>query len=189
MTALHHRETDRGWDPFGELQALRAELGRLIGAALVGGRNGGSEVDLAETPGGWRVEARLPGVAPEEVAVELDDGELWIRARTAQEADVDLTPGDGDFRMRSFEYRVNLPGPIDSDRVTALMEHGLLTVMLPRRERPGRRVIPVSRGRYVPETDTPVIERPRGAAAVDPAADRELHRPNVVQPDVDRPLR
>lgn len=186
MTVLR-RETDRGWDPFGELQALRAELGRLIGAALVGGRNGGSEVDLAETPGGWRVEARLPGVAPEEVAVELDDGELWIRARTVPEADTDQ--GDGDFRMRSFEYRVNLPGPIDSGRVTALMEHGLLTVMLPRRERPGRRVIPVSRGRYVPDTETPVIERPRGAAAVDPAADRELHRPNAVRSDVDQAAR
>ena len=25
-----------GWDPFGELQALRSELGRLMGSALVG---------------------------------------------------------------------------------------------------------------------------------------------------------
>lgn len=182
------RESDRGWDPFGELQALRAELGRLVGAALVGGRGGGgSDVDLVETPEGWRVEARLPGVAPEEVAVELDGGELCIRARSEEEVNANYGLGDTGSRFRAFEYRVRLPAPVDPDRVTALMDHGLLTVVLPRRERPGRRTIAVSRGRYLPEES--IIERPRGAAAVDPAADRELHRPNVVPPNADRPPR
>lgn len=178
------REPDRGWDPFGELQALRAELGRLVGSALVGGRgNGGSDVELIETADGWRAEARLPGVAPEEVAVELDDRELCIRARSEHEVNADYGLGATGSRARSFEYRVGLPAPVDQDRVAAVMDHGLLTITLPRRDRPGRRTIIVSRGRYRP--DEP-IERPRGAAAVDPAADRELHRPDVVRPDTAR---
>ncbi|SCE76058.1 Hsp20/alpha crystallin family protein [Micromonospora chokoriensis] len=162
----------QGWDPMGELQSLRAELSRLVG-----GRAGGSDVELTETSDGWEVVVRLPGVAPEEVAVELDDRELCVRARS--EAEVNADQGiPGGFETRGFEYRVNLPARVDPDAIDAVMDHGLLRVRLPRATRPAPRTITVGRtGPRSGSTGTPM--------PADPAADRELHRPDTVG-EIDR---
>jgi HSP20 family protein len=207
------RSNRGGWDPFGELQALRSELGRLMGGALVG-RGGSSDVDLDTTDDGWTVTARLPGVAPEEVAVEVDDRELVIRARSEAEVNADLGAGGGE-RTSSFEYRVALPADMDPEKVDAVMDHGLLTVRLPRASRPGRRTIAVGNARpgrqvqgqtdYVDveaatsgpasttvdtESGAPVDASDGGTDAggispADPAADREMHHPDAV--DQQRP--
>ncbi|MGI5147060.1 Hsp20/alpha crystallin family protein [Plantactinospora sp. CA-294935] len=171
---------DRGWDPLGELQALRAELGRLVGSALVGGRGGQPDVELSPSDDGWTVVARLPGVAPEEVALELDDRELCIRARSEAEVNADHGMVGSGSQARAFEHRVHLPAPVDPDRIDAVMDHGLLTVRLPKAPRPGRRTITIGGRRHDPGQRA---GRTSGArtqpAAVDPAADRELHRPDT----------
>ncbi|MFF3853700.1 Hsp20/alpha crystallin family protein [Micromonospora sp. NPDC002575] len=184
------RGRQQSWDPMGELQSLRAELSRLLG----GGRSGPPEVELGETADGWEVVVRLPGVAPEEVAVELDDRELCVRARS--EAEVNADQGiPGGFETRGFEYRVGLPARVDPDRIDAVMDHGLLRVRLPRAARPAPRTITVGRTGYRgagggpghPATfggDTGTTGTP---APVDPAADRELHHPDTAVDEIDRP--
>lgn len=133
------------WDPFSELQALRAELGRLVGSALVGVRGTAADIDIEESDGGWTVTARLPGVAPEEVAVEIEARELCIRARSEAEVNEELSGEASGSQRRSFEYRVALPGEVDPDEVDATMDHGLLIVRLPRSARSRRRRIVVGR--------------------------------------------
>lgn len=129
-------------------------------------------MELTETSDGWTVVAELPGVAPEEVAVEFDDRELCVRARSEEEVNADQgMPGSGS-RARAFEYRITVPGRVDVDEVDAVMDHGLLTVHLPRATSAQRRVITIGSGR--PDGGPPRRSRP-----VDPAADRELHRPDV----------
>ncbi|MFE9651999.1 Hsp20/alpha crystallin family protein [Micromonospora sp. NPDC006431] len=168
------RGRQQGWDPMGELQSLRAELRRLVG-----GRAGPPEVELGETTDGWEVVVRLPGVAPEEVAVELDDRELCVRARS--EAEVNADHGiQGGFETRGFEYRVDLPSRVDPDRIDAVMDHGLLRVRLPRAARPTPRTITVGRTGLRPAT---VGTR----TLADPAADRELHHPDTTVDEIDRP--
>ncbi|MEU5939523.1 Hsp20/alpha crystallin family protein [Micromonospora sp. NPDC047548] len=170
------RGRQHGWDLMGELQSLRSELSRLVG-----GRGGSPDVELTEVADGWEVIVRLPGVAPEEVAVELDDRELCVRARS--EAEVNADQGiPGGVETRGFEYRVDLPSRVDPDAIDAVMDHGLLRVRLPRAKRPGLRTITVCRGGY------------RGGPAaggtsslVDPAADRELHHPDTTADEIDRP--
>ncbi len=165
------RGRQQGWDPMGELQSLRAELSRLVG-----GRSGSPDLELNETADGWEFVVRLPGVAPEEVAVELDDRELCVRARS--EAEVNADHGiPGGFETRGFEYRVDLPSRVDPETIDAVMDHGLLRVRLPRAARATPRTITVGRtGLRGPATGTP--------PPVDPAADRELHQPDT---EIDRP--
>ncbi|RGC68329.1 Hsp20/alpha crystallin family protein [Micromonospora sp. MW-13] len=161
------RGRQQGWDPMGELQSLRAELSRLVG----GTRPGPPEVELTETAEGWQAVVRLPGVAPEEVAVELDDRELCVRARS--EAEVNADQGiPGGFQTRGFEYRIDLPSRVDPDRIDAVMDHGLLRVRLPRAARPAPRTITVGRA-------GPRVAGPGTGHPVDPAADRELHHPDL----------
>jgi HSP20 family protein len=177
-------------DPFRELQALRSELGRLVGSALDRGRGGYPDIDLEQADDGWRVIARLPGVAPEEVAVELEAGELCIRARTEEEVNADQgMPGTGS-RERSFDYRISVPSGVDTERIDAVMDHGLLIVSLPRRGQAARRTITVGRGSLGAGR---TIEGAAGvgsagataaAQSPDPAADRELHRPDVASGDI-----
>ena len=169
------RGRQQGWDPMGELQSLRSELSRLVG-----GRSGPPDVELSETGDGWEVVVRLPGVAPEEVAVELDDRELCVRARS--EAEVNADHGiPGGFETRGFEYRVDLPSRVDPDAIDAVMDHGLLRVHLPRASRPAPRTITV--GRAGPRDTSASGGTPH---VIDPAADRELHHPDT-SIEIDRP--
>ena len=168
------RGRQQGWDPMGELQSLRSELSRLVG-----GRSGPPDVELGETADGWEVVVRLPGVAPEEVAVELDEQQLCVRARS--EAEVNADQGiPGGFETRGFEYRVDLPSRVDPDRIDAVMDHGLLRVRLPRASRPTPRTITVGRtGSRPARTGTTTL--------ADPAADREMHHPDTTVDEIDRP--
>ncbi|NUR50472.1 MAG: Hsp20/alpha crystallin family protein [Hamadaea sp.] len=80
-------------------------------------------VEVRPTERGWEVVAALPGVAPEEVAVEVADRELRIVVASEDGA----TPA-------ALDQRVKLPEDVDPDHVDATMDHGLLTVRLPRSE-------------------------------------------------------
>ena len=159
---------ERRWDPFAELQSLRAELGRLVGAGFSGARGVLNDVDLDRSDEAFTVTARLPGVAPEEVALDVDVRELIIRARTDSEAD--------DARgasSRRFEYRVALPADVNTDQVEAVMDYGLLTVTLPRAVRAGRRTITVGSARK------PQLGDGGKPTPHDPIADREMHSPDA----------
>jgi HSP20 family protein len=150
---------ERRWDPFAELQSLRAELSRLVGSGF-GARGATSDIDLEQTDEAFKVTARLPGVAPEEVALDVDVREVVVRARTAPDATA----------RRAFEYRLALPADVDPDRVDATMDHGLLTVTLPRVVKAGRRTITL--GRQGALEGTP-------PSPADPEAAREMHSPDA----------
>jgi HSP20 family protein len=133
----------RGSDPMRELYALRADLGRLVNWAFGGQQNSFADVDVEETEDGWVVTARLPGMAPDEVAVDVGDRELCIRARTEAEVNAEAgIQGEGS-RRRSFEYRLTIPDDVDPEQVDATMDHGLLKVQLPRSTRSRRRQITI----------------------------------------------
>ncbi|MFK3981496.1 Hsp20/alpha crystallin family protein [Micromonospora sp. NPDC050397] len=138
---------DRSREAVTGLRAFRAELGRRVSSALSGVTGGPPEVELVDGDDGWYVVARLPGVAPEEVALEIDGRDLCVRARSEQEVNADRAglPGTGS-RARAFEHRLRLPGEADLDRIDAVMDHGLLTVAIPKSERSGgRRTITIGR--------------------------------------------
>jgi HSP20 family protein len=165
---------ERRWDPFAELQSLRAELGRLVGANFGGGGRGGNDIDVAQTDEMFTVTARLPGVAPEEVVLDIDVREMIVRARTESE-------GTGGRAARSFEYRVALSADVNPDRADAVMDHGLLTVKLPRAVRAGRRTImlgPGGRNLALPGTRGGEQAGSGHPSPADPAADREMHTPD-----------
>jgi len=145
---------ERRWDPFAELQSLRAEIGRLVGSGF--SRGAVNDIELEQTDDTFTVTARLPGVAPEEVALDVDVREIVVRARTATEGRA----------TRAFEYRVALPADVDPDRVDATMDHGLLTVKLPRVVRAGRRTITLGTGGSLSG---------RPPSPDDPDAAREMH--------------
>jgi HSP20 family molecular chaperone IbpA len=101
------------------------------------------DIDVSPTDDGWLLVARLPGVAPDEVTVDIGDSDLAIHA-----AHSDRTPRGVDLDL---SYRLALPAGVDPDAIDATMRDGILQVRMPRSATPA----PVSV--LVPDTvDDPV---------------------------------
>ena len=81
--------------------------------------------DLFEDDHHYFARVELPGARKEDVSIRLEGGVLHIAyERKGNES------GDSVALTRSFR----LPGPVESGKVTAKLEDGLLTVTLPRHE-------------------------------------------------------
>jgi HSP20 family protein len=126
------------WDPFAEFEDLYQRMGQLIGGAFDGGWQPAAQswaplADLSETDQAWLAEVELPGVAKDDVSVELAGQELVISGEFTDTA----KPGRALRRGRRsgrFEYRVLLPGQAEADQVTAALADGVLTVTVPKAE-------------------------------------------------------
>lgn len=101
-------------------------------------------LDFAETPDAYVVNVELPGVDPKEVEISIEDGRLEISGQKTAEQNEEK---QGWFRMErshgSFRRAVELPGAVDTGKVTAEAKHGVLTVTLPKHEESKARKIAV----------------------------------------------
>ena len=90
-------------------------------------------VNIHQDADGYTLEAEMPGVSRDGVAVTFDDGKLVIeghRARAlAEDTRVYRESSDADYR-RAFD----LDPTIDASRIEAEITQGVLTVRLPKAE-------------------------------------------------------
>ena len=100
------------------------------------------EVNIFETPEGYVLEAEMPGVGKEGLEITLEGNEITIVGHRQPEAQIGNTlfreSHTADFR-RVFE----LDPAIDTAKVVARMEQGVLTLTLPKSERVKPRKIAV----------------------------------------------
>ncbi len=98
------------------------------------------QLDLYETKTAFVLEADLPGVSKQSIAVEVKNGELVLRGIRS----VSHTGrGENVFRQERhsgrFVRRVRLPAPVNPDRLRATFRNGVLRVSLPKIRTTGRR--------------------------------------------------
>ena len=133
-----------GWDPFRELDELYDRMNRLWETGLVPGADRWSPLaDVEETEDAYSVEIDLPGVAREDVDIQLDDRELTVSGEVKEKE------RSGVLRRRTrrvgqFAYAVTLPGDVDADSVTATLKEGVLTVRVPKSQQAKPRRIAIS---------------------------------------------
>jgi HSP20 family protein len=99
------------------------------------------QVNIAETKDGFVLEAEMPGVNKEGLEILLEGNELTILGRRQRFEGAEAVyreSYDYDFR-RSFE----LDPMIDTGRISARMEHGVLFLELPKAEKVKPRKIAV----------------------------------------------
>ncbi|HEY1792730.1 MAG TPA: Hsp20/alpha crystallin family protein [Opitutaceae bacterium] len=109
---------------------IEDEIGYLFGTALsafAGTGRGQFPVDLSQDKDNTYVRAELPGVARDAIGVEIVDGSLSIKATRKDNR------GETEDTV-DFSRLVSLPDDVQSDKVSAAYENGILTVTLPRRE-------------------------------------------------------
>jgi HSP20 family protein len=100
------------------------------------------EVNIFETKDGYVLEAEMPGVNKQGLEITLEGNEITITGHRAAEQ----LPGEALFReSRDWDYRrvFELDPAIDTGRIAAKMEQGVLTLTLPKSERVKPRKITV----------------------------------------------
>ena len=134
---------DRSFDPFRDLAAAQEQLDRMVGRSY--SRNAWvPSLDVRETEDRFVVMVDLPGLDPEDVEVQLEDGVLTIRGErrfTRDNADEQFHRLERSYG--SFARSVRLPRVADTERVEATFDKGVLSVLVPKREEAKPRTIDV----------------------------------------------
>lgn len=133
-----------GADPFRELRRLQSEMDRLFstfaptaGAAMAGGF---PAVNIYAGRDGVAVVAELPGVAREDLEVQVHQDTLTLRGTRRPAAEREEAFHRRERRSGSFSRSIQLPFRVDANRVQAQLEDGVLRLSLPRpdEDRPRR---------------------------------------------------
>ena len=93
-------------------------------------------VNIVETELGYEVSADLPGINPDDVSVELHEGQLTISGSRNQEtAEEGKTFHRVERSFGEFKRVISIPELIDEDGIQADYDNGVLTVSLPKSEK------------------------------------------------------
>ncbi|ADL49535.1 MULTISPECIES: Hsp20/alpha crystallin family protein [Micromonospora] len=127
------------WDPWRELDELRARVDQLMTGVLssvAAGEGAGGWTPLAdvtETDDAYLVEVDVPGVKRDDISVEATGHDLAITGEIKRKERTGLLRSRT-RRIGRFEYRLSMPADVDADAITAEVSDGVLTVRVPKSE-------------------------------------------------------
>lgn len=93
-----------------------------------------SGLQVRTTDDGWRIDIPIPGIAPEDVALEASGNTVSIRTAVGD---------DKDSNSIRYERSFTVPRFLDLDKMTASYRHGMLELRLPLKESVKPRRIPI----------------------------------------------
>src|SRR5438132_9574613 len=130
------------WDPLRDLLALHEQIGQLVGSDAPGWT---PPVDLYETSTEFVLTAELPGLARDQIEIQVEDSRISIRGDRSGADNVSceqfhrVERGHGRF-SRAFA----LPEAIDVNGVSADLKDGVLTITIPKAGSRGARRVDVT---------------------------------------------
>ena len=102
-------------------------------------------IDLVESESSYLVTVDLPGLKPEEVEVELKNGELWISGKREEGKEEEgKTYHRVERQHGEFRRVIRLAEPINEEKVEAKFVNGVLQVTVPNSEEAKAKHIPVT---------------------------------------------
>lgn len=127
------------YEPWGLLNQLQRELARSQDDKTSEGSIATAEwapaVDIKEEADKFVIHADIPGVKPENIEVSMEAGVLTVKGEKESEA---KTEKEGYKRVErtsgSFYRRFSLPDSADGDAISAKCKHGVLEIIIPKRE-------------------------------------------------------
>jgi HSP20 family protein len=132
------------WDPFGEALSLRDAMNRLFEQAVLQPSADGSSqresgfvppLDVHESQDAYTIKVSLPGVKPDDVDIQYQQGMLTISGEVRAEEDHE----QGAYHIRErrsgrFSRSLRLPDMVSADKAEATFDHGVLTLRMPKAE-------------------------------------------------------
>lgn len=101
------------------------------------------DVDIIENSESITLFADLPGVKKEDLSIDVRDGVLQLVAKV-QEADSKLRPVYREYDEGGFSRKFTLGERIATDQISAKLNNGVLTLVLPKAEAHKPRKIQIS---------------------------------------------
>lgn len=131
MPDLLRREIDQAFT--GLLSTLAAPFGDRAKQA----RGFAPRLDLLSDATAYTVTIELPGVNPEDIAIELKENRLTIQGEKKSGRD-EAQPQSGCYRVErtygTFRRVIDLPADAARDGITATNKDGVLSISIPRQE-------------------------------------------------------
>jgi HSP20 family protein len=129
------------FSPTTEVRSLQREIDRMFDSFLPKS-NGDSEqavwtprVDLAESENAYLVHLDVPGMKKEDLEVNFQDGSVTVSGtRNEQEIDEDANFVRVERRFGRFYRSFDLPKTVDSSKIEAKYEDGVLAIRIPKAE-------------------------------------------------------
>ncbi len=93
-----------------------------------------------------RIEIEVPGFGSKDITVECEDGCLIVTTEHYSEKKKETKEGEEkSTKARTFQRTIKIPNGVDESNIKASVENGLLTIVLPQKEkREEKRSIPVT---------------------------------------------
>jgi HSP20 family protein len=128
------------WEPMREMMTLREAMDRLFDDAFtrpISSMNnwGLPAIDLYQTDENVVVKAALPGLKAEDVQITITGEVLTLKGEFRQNGDAKNTTYHlKEQRYGAFERSLSLPTDVQTDKVKADFENGILTITMPKAE-------------------------------------------------------
>jgi HSP20 family protein len=133
------------WHPFGDFVELRNRLDEVVREITNGERRGWTpSIDLVREKDRYVLRADVPGIDPEEIKIEVEDGVLTISGEHAEEKE----EKDKDYvrrerRYGSFSRSMTLPKGVEPDDIDATCKDGVLEVVVPAPKQEQKRAVTI----------------------------------------------
>jgi HSP20 family protein len=124
--------------PFGELEHMRQQMERLFEDAMGPHQRTQAGVfpltNLTEDKDNYYIRAELPGVSGDELDIQITANNLAISGERKIAAEEGVKYHRREREAGTFSRMIGLPGEVDTNKVDAKMENGILTVVVPKAE-------------------------------------------------------
>ena len=129
------------WNPYHEMMALRHAADQFVDTSMTSldsttrPLSWGMPLDVVENEDAYLVKANIPGIDPKDIEITFTDNVLTIKGEQQSEDEVK----ENRYHMRerrygAFSRSISISDRINSDKITASYENGVLTLSLPKAE-------------------------------------------------------
>ena len=137
---------DKDWNPFEEMQRMQNEMNKMFGDMrsnfyrtpgldnIFKSFSFSPTLDMQEEDDKFVIKVDIPGSDASNINVKVDDQQLTISASTKKSSN-DKDKGNV-FRserfMGQFQRRIELPAPVQADKMKTDYKDGVLTITIPK---------------------------------------------------------
>lgn len=132
----------------GSVNQLFGDFGRKAQSKALASSHFSPACDIQETKGHYVMNLDLPGLKKEDIRIQIEDNQLRIWGERKEESNFEDSVGRRIERSYGrFERVFALPSSVESEKIEAHYENGVLSLVLPKIEAAKARQIKVTEGR------------------------------------------
>jgi HSP20 family protein len=105
------------------------------------------KVNIVENEDNYTLTAEVPGIKEKDIDLEIKDGLMTLKGHSEESQEKEENHYRmREFNRRSFERSFRIGEGVDPDKISAKLENGVLTVVLPKKEEAKPKTVKVEIG-------------------------------------------